>query len=123
MAVTMGKIIKALSSAEPRYKRAAKFGVEALPYLEMLIKKKDVNPLLAAKAAYMVSLIHDEKSVGILLLAAESDLVQVRVAAADGIRNLPFPSAEKVLDMLKNDRDAGVRRIALRSMERRRKTE
>jgi hypothetical protein len=38
------KIIKALSSTEPRYKRAAKFGVEALPYLETLIKNKNINP-------------------------------------------------------------------------------
>ena len=44
MVVTMEKIIKALSSTEPRYKRAAKFGVEALPYLETLIKNKNINP-------------------------------------------------------------------------------
>lgn len=123
MVVTMSQIIKALGSVEPRYKAARKFGAEALPHLEKLIKSKNVSPLFAAKAAYMASLTHDEKSVEILMLAAQSDSVQVRVAVADGIRNIPFSSAEKVLNILKKDQDEGVRRIALKSMELSRKTE
>ena len=122
MTVTMKQIIRILASIEPRYKSAPTFGVEALPHLETLIKNKNVSPLVAAKAAHMASLIHDEKSIELLDLAAQSDAVQVRVAVADGLRNLPFSSAEKLFDILKTDRDPGVRRLALRSMKLKQKT-
>jgi len=122
MVVTMRQIMRILGSAEPKYKSAAMFGVEALPHLEKLIKNKNVSPLIAAKAAYMASLIPDDKAVEILMLAAQSDSAQIRVAVADGIRNLSLSPAEKVLNILNKDQDEGVRRIALRSMELTRKT-
>jgi hypothetical protein len=119
MVVSMEDVISALSATELRYKRAAKLGVEALPHLEIIVKI--AMPLLAARAAFMAGLIQNEKSVDVLMLAAQRNTIQVRLAAAYAIRNLRIPSVEKVSDLLKRDVDAKVRRQALRSIEARNK--
>jgi hypothetical protein len=49
---------------------------------------------------YMVSFIQDEKSVDLLMLAAQSNNFQVRLAAADAARHLRFPEVEQVLNLL-----------------------
>ena len=115
MAVTMQQVLDALSPFEPDYSEAEALGSEALPHLEILVKTAE--PLLASKAASMASMIEDERSVKILMTCTKSKFREVRVAAAFGSLNLRIPGVDKVLRVLENDQDEGVRRIALESIE------
>ena len=115
MVVTVEQVLAKISPEEPNYKNAAELGPEALPYLEIIVKVG--KPSYAAKATSMASHIQDESAVKVLRIAAQSGDPAVRVAAAAGSRNLHIPSVNGVLDLLKNDHDAGVRRLALKSIE------
>jgi HEAT repeat protein len=116
MVVEMEQVLAELNRDEPDYLEAAQLGPEALPHLEMLVKSPD--SLLASKATYMASLIHDEKSVAILRIAAHSNFPEVRVAAAAACRNVSINAVNDILNSLKNDQDSGVRRQALKSIQR-----
>ena len=115
MVVTMQQVLDALNPFEPDYSEAKVFGSEALPHLEILVKTAE--SLLASKAASMASMIQDEKSVTVLLSAAQSKFRQVRVAAAFGSRNLRIPEVNQVLDILKDDQDENIRNISRKSIE------
>src|SRR5215831_14640515 len=115
MAVTAQQVLAAISPEEPHYENAAVLVPEALPYLELIIRVG--KPNYAAKATSMVCHIQDGLAVKVLRTAAQSGEVVVRVAAAAGSRNLHLPKVGEVLDLLKNDQDAGVRRMALKSIE------
>jgi HEAT repeat protein len=105
----MQQVLARLYPTEPNYAvAAAKLGPEALPHLETIIKTSE--SLLASKAAYLSSLIDDERSVTVLKVAAQSNHPEVRLAAASGARNLSPTSADKVLVLLKDDQDPSVRR-------------
>jgi len=71
--------------------------------------------VLAAKAAYLASPIPGDQSRAVVDDAARSQHDQVRVAAAAGIRNLPDAPLD-LIDNLLEDSDAGVRKVALRSI-------
>jgi HEAT repeat protein len=128
MALTIEDIKNALSAEEPDYKALAEeFGSEAIPHLEKLAKMDD--PLMASKAVYLSSAISDRRSVDILKDAAEDPKPEVRIAAASGASNListadrrglladvNMTGVEEVLDMLKNDSDVGVSKVARKSL-------
>jgi len=118
MVVTMQQVLDALNSFEPDYSEAEIFGSEALPHLEVLVKTAE--PLLASKAACMASMIQDTRSVNILMECTKSEYREVRVAAAIGSGNLSVPGIDKILGVLTNDQDEGVRRIAVKTTELRR---
>ena len=80
MVVTMKQVRNELDPDEPDYVKAAKLGEEALPYLEEIVKTGDA--LLASKAAYLASLIPDEKSVTVLETASKSNFPEVRAAGS-----------------------------------------
>ncbi|OMH24942.1 hypothetical protein [Bacillus thuringiensis] len=77
---------------------------------------QDQNLGLASKATYLASLINTEQSVKVLAAMARNEPV-LRVAVASGIRNLPEIQVEKVLDLLKDDLDAGIRKVMFKSPE------
>jgi len=110
MTVTMEQVIAVLSPDEPNYDNASKLGPEALQHLEKLIKGENVE--LAAKATSLASLIQHENSVNVLITAAHSEHAVVRVAAAAGSKNLRISSVQKLLDILKNDKDVTIRNRA-----------
>jgi HEAT repeat protein len=112
MVITMKQVLELLNPDETDYVKAVKLGREAIPHLEILVKKSE--PMLASKAAYLASLIQDKRSVNILVTAAQSKEPAVRLAAAAGCRHLSFADINHVLDLLKNDEDEGVRNKALR---------
>lgn len=113
MQVTMQDICAWLDAEEVDYVRASQLGPDALPLLRELIQGAD--PALASKSTYLVSLIRSEESVAALETAATSQELVVRVAAAAALRNLPEVQAERVLDRLSDDSDAGVRKVLLKS--------
>jgi HEAT repeat protein len=118
LVVTLEHVIAVLSPDEPNYKGAAQLSPDWLPHLEVLIKN---DPSLAAKAAYLASLIQDERSVSIIDLAAKSSIREVRVTAAYAVKNLRFKAIDDILNILKDDPDEGVRIKAVKSIEARRR--
>jgi HEAT repeat protein len=111
----MEQVRARLDPDEPEYsKAAAELGPDAIPHLAKLVEGGD--PMLASKATYLASLIPSDKSVDVIESAARSPHDEVRVAAASGVRNMkkvPTP----LLETLFKDKDAGVRKVALRSIE------
>lgn len=116
-ALSLAQTRKLIDLDEPDYEALAKqLGPAAIPQLQTIVKGSD--PMLASKAAYLVSLIPDERSINVVAVAAKSPHATVRVAAASAARNLQ--QAEKVTTLvneLLKDPDIGVRKVALRSIE------
>jgi hypothetical protein len=65
MAITIEQVLDQLLPDEPDYGGAAeRLGPEALPHLENLVRGED--PLMASKAAYLASLIKDDRATIVL---------------------------------------------------------
>lgn len=80
------KLENILNADEPNYSdAAAELGSEAIPFLEKFIESED--PLIASKAAYLTSLIDDNRTISLLEKASKSEIVEVRIATAHGIKN------------------------------------
>jgi|SRR5215217_2537352 len=110
----MEQVLAQLYPDEPDYERSAQLGPEALPHLMQLVEEGD--PELASKATYLASLINVQGSAEVVEKAARSTDPLLRVAAAASLSNLeemPTPLVESML----NDRDVGVRKLTLRSLE------
>jgi HEAT repeat protein len=115
MTVTREQVLAQLYPDEPDYEGAAQLGPEALPHLMRLIEEGD--PDLASKATSLASVIDAAESIEAVDKAARSPDPVIRVAAAAALGNLsemPDPLAQGML----NDEDVGVRKLALRSLER-----
>jgi HEAT repeat protein len=116
MPVTLQDVLKQLDKDEPDYAALTALGPDAVPHLANLVRSGE--PGIASKAAYLASLIQTDESVDALSSAIASPHEVVRVAAAAGLRNLPAPQAARLADRLLDDRDAGVRKVALNSVGR-----
>jgi HEAT repeat protein len=114
MSVTMKDVRTHLEPDEPDYAKAAQLGADAIPYLKELVNGPDT--MLASKAAYLASVIKTDNSISVLENAASSPEAIVRVAAASGLRNLSEENANRVSSLLIEDRDAGVRKVTLKSI-------
>jgi hypothetical protein len=115
MSISMEDVRKVLDPEEPNYDAAEALGAQALPHLAQLIRGDDV--MLASKATYAASLIQGGSEA--VEFAAESDDPVIRVAAAAAAKNLPLQDSQRVLARLMNDQDAGIRKVARASAERR----
>jgi HEAT repeat protein len=111
MPVTFEEVRAALEPEEPNYSAARKFGPEALPHLQKLVTED--NPMLAAKAAYLASLIGGEGSHPVVASATASEHPAVRAAAAAAAQNLRSEVTNEFLVKLITDPDLGVRHQAL----------
>lgn len=116
MPITMKDVRTWLDAEEVDYTNAKALGAAALPFLMELVQGGDLA--LASKATYLASLIKSEKSAAVLAKAAARNEPVVRVAAASAIRNLSEVQAGKMMDLLKDDPDAGIRKVMLKSAER-----
>lgn len=116
MSITMQDVRAWLDADEVDYPRAKRLGSAAIPFLMELVQGGDLG--LASKATYLASLIKSGQSAAVLERAAARNEPVLRVAAAAGIRNLPEVQAERVLDLLRNDPDAGIRKVMLKSADR-----
>ena len=113
MAVTMNDVRAILDPEEPNYVRGVALGRDALPHLQVLVQGDDL--MLAEKAAHLAARIGGPRAVDVLAQAAKRPDPTVRVAAAAATQALAPGLAEKVLGDLLRDKDAGVRRSAVRS--------
>ena len=113
MPTTHAQVRAYLEPEEPDYTAAAAaLGPDALPALEALVQ--DVDSLLASKAAYLASLIPDERAARVLEQAAHSRDATVRVAAAAGLQKRPEVTDEVAVDLM-TDEDQGVRKVAAKA--------
>lgn len=115
MSVTMKDVRFYLDADEVDYPAAKALGPEAVPFLAELVAGQDLA--LASKAAYLAGLIRSKDSVDVIKDAATRDEPVMRVAAAASLRNLPELQAEKVMDLLVEDPDAGVRKVMVKSAQ------
>jgi len=76
------------------------------------------DPELASKATSLASVIDAAQSIEAIDKAARSPDPVIRVAAAAALGNISETPESLAQDML-NDEDVGVRKLALRSLERR----
>src|SRR4051794_34467605 len=114
MTVDMASVRAELDREEPEYRRAAdELGPDALPYLSALVN--DADPLTAAKAVHLAAVIDTADSADVILAGAASPEAEVRVAAA-GAAKVTSRYPEERLPALLGDDDAGVRKVALRSL-------
>jgi HEAT repeat protein len=111
MTVSLQDVRAYLDAEEVDYPAASLLGAGALPHLQHLVRGDD--PMLAAKATYLASLIAGPEQGEILSEAAASDITTVRVAAASALGNLDEPVALDLVDRLIDDSDAGVCRQAV----------
>jgi HEAT repeat protein len=114
MPITMQEVLARLDTDEPDYTALATMGPEAVPHLKVLVRSDD--PGVAAKAAYLASLIESAESADVLESASTSPHETVRVAAASGMRNLAPAQASQWVERLLEDSDVGVRKQALHAV-------
>jgi HEAT repeat protein len=110
----MEDVRAALTPEEVDYAQAQKLGPEAIPFLRELISGQDLN--LASKAVYLASLIKSEEAISLLEIATKRNEPILRVAAAAGLRNMDENAVQRVIDILSEDRDVGVRKVTLKSL-------
>lgn len=114
--MTIEEIRDALGATEPDYPRlAAEFGTEGLTHLRNLVLSDDAR--VATKAVYLVAMIKDPLSVEILQAAAKLPNDRMRVAVGAAAADLDIMAAARILARLLKDGDAGVRGIAMRSVD------
>ena len=114
MPITMQQVLARLDTDEPDYASLSTLGPEAVPHLKVLVKSED--PGIAAKAAYLASMIESDESLEVVKAASASPHETVRVAAAASMRNLAPAQAGPWVERLLDDKDAGVRKQALRAV-------
>jgi HEAT repeat protein len=114
MPITMQQVLGRLDTDEPDYAALATLGAEAVPHLKVLVGSDD--PGVAAKAAYLASLIETDESLEVVEAASASPHETVRVAAAAGLRNLAPAQAGPTVERLLDNEDAGVRKQALQAV-------
>ncbi|MBI4784131.1 MAG: hypothetical protein HY785_22865 [Oscillatoriophycideae cyanobacterium NC_groundwater_1537_Pr4_S-0.65um_50_18] len=114
MSVTIDQVSAQLNLDEPDYGKLALLGAEIVPFLKQLTLGTDA--MLASKAVYLASLIQSEQSPSVVAAGISSPEVLVRVAAASAARNLPKALSINLFDSLLDDRDVGVRKVALNSI-------
>ncbi len=115
MPVTMKDVRVWLDADEVDYGRAKRLGATAIPLLIELAKGGDLG--LASKATYLASLIKSEESAAVLEAALARNEPALKVAAASAVRNLPEVQAEKILELLKDDPDPGIRKVLVKSVD------
>lgn len=113
MALTLNNVRKLLAPDELDYAALARMGAQLLPHLNTLITRG--NPHDASKAAYLSGLIRDPRAANLLRSAAKHRSAVVRAAAAGALASQKSATANRALVALLSDRDAGVRKLAIKS--------
>ncbi len=114
MALSATELRSILDSDEPDYKQlAAVLQPDDLPQLVELVGGADA--MLASKAAYAITLVHDESALQALDTAAASRFATVRLALAAGLKNMRGFDVTSVAQQLLADADVGVRKLAIKS--------
>ena len=123
MSITRDQVLALLESDEPDFSQAEEWGPDTAVLVEEFARSQD--PYLASGAVYLAGLIPCDHSFAILAEAARHPEIEARIAAAEATRQLAvrgatpaqLSAAEPVLNILLDDEDAGVRRVAQRAAD------
>jgi hypothetical protein len=121
MALTRDQVRLMLNPDEPNYVALARRGAEILPHLRELIQGGD--PHYAVKAAYLATLIDDDRAAALVRTAAASGSAVVRAAAASGLRHTRRAALSDVVMTMLGDADPGIRKLAIKASIARRTPE
>ena len=114
MALEINELRSLLNRYEPDFRKlAAILQPDDLPQLIELVQGNERT--LAARAAYAITLVHDEAAVAALDTAANSSVDTVRIAAASGLKHLKGFDVADLARRLLADEDLGVRKLAIKS--------
>jgi HEAT repeat protein len=117
MAHTKDEIKKMIDLDEPEYPIiVSKLTADDIPILIEL--SGDANMAVATKAVSCLGLMNTDKAVDGIKIAVAHNNPVMRVAAAHALKNSAgLPSAVKLIDTLLDDKDIGVRKFALKTVD------
>jgi HEAT repeat protein len=117
MPFTKEEIIKMINLDEPEYEAIVrKFTEDDIPTLIELANHE--NPAIATKAISCLGLLKNEKALKGLSVAVNHPDPVHRIAAAHSLRNMAsIPGSVQLLEKLLEDKDIGVRKFALKTVE------
>jgi HEAT repeat protein len=117
MAHTKDELKKMIDLDEPEYPIiVSKLTADDIPLLIEL--SGDANMAVATKAVSCLGMMNTDKAVDGIKIAAVHNNPVMRVAAAHALKNSSaLPSAVKLIDTLLDDKDIGVRKFALKTVE------
>lgn len=103
-----------LSEIEPDEGMYSLITVEDIPHLKMLMK--DSEAWLGARAVFALSRLNRDESSDLIIKAMNDKRTEVRVAVAVVSPRLPTSVSERVLNVLLEDEDIGVKGLAVESI-------
>lgn len=112
--VTMQRVLEILFFDHPDYKQFERLGINALPFLEEIVREGDAH--LSPRAVTSAAFIKSQRTIEIFRLAASSQDTKVRLAAACSLQNFGYGEVEDLLPLLLEDKVLGVRKFALRAI-------
>lgn len=114
MPITLDQLRRQLSDIEPTEATFSGIGPSEIPLLTQLLK--DPEHWMTARAVFALSRIADDGAVAQIRKALAHPRPEVRVAIAESASYLTPKDSDVVLEALLNDKDAGVRKVAIRSI-------
>jgi HEAT repeat protein len=111
---TYQEIRSLLSEIEPDEKLYSHITNEDVPNLKMLLKESEA--WLSARAIFALSHLENEEVYSIIDKATKDDRAAVRVAIAVASTLLPRSFADKILNILLDDKDPDVKHWAIHSI-------
>lgn len=114
MPMTLSELRSRLSDIEPTERTYDGIGPAEVPLLRQLLD--DEEGWLAARSVYALSRIDTGEAHATVVEAARSPRPEVRVAAAVNAPGLPPDLSDRVLDVLLDDGNVGVRKFAIKAV-------
>jgi len=116
MPMTLSELRTRLSEIEPTERMYEGIGPSEVPVLRQLLD--DEEAWLAARAVYALSRINTPEAHAAVAEAAGSPRPELRVAAAVNAPRLPPELSDRVLDLLLDDGNVGVRKFAIKASDK-----
>ena len=116
MAMTLTELRDKLSAIEPDEATFSGISSEEIPLLEQLLD--DDEAWMAARSVFALSRLNNNDAFSVLTKASTSNRDEVRVAVAAAALKLPTDVASRLLTVLLDDSDIGVKKFAIQSVTR-----
>lgn len=116
MAMTFTELRNKLSAIEPDENSFSGISSEDIPLLEQLLD--DDEAWMAARSVFALSRLNDNNAFSVLARASISNREEIRVAVAAAAVKLPAEVASRLLNVLLDDSDLGVKKFAIQSVTR-----
>jgi HEAT repeat protein len=114
--MTLTELRDKLSAIEPDESTFSDISSEEIPLLEQLLD--DDEAWMAARSVFALSRLNNNDAFSVLTRASTSNRDEVRVAVAAAAVKLPTEVASRLLNVLLDDSDLGVKKFAIQSITR-----